>query len=103
VIDLGVMVPADVIIKKAIEEQPDFVCLSGLITPSLEEMAHVASEMEKAGLSIPMMVGGATTSRLHTALKIAPHYSHPVIHVLDASQNPLLPLNLPIRIREMSL
>ena len=90
VIDLGVMVPADVIIKKAIEEQPDFVCLSGLITPSLEEMAHVASEMEKAGLSIPMMVGGATTSRLHTALKIAPHYSHPVIHVLDASQNPII-------------
>ena len=90
VIDLGVMVPADVIIKKAIEEKPDFVCLSGLITPSLEEMAHVAAEMEKAGLSIPMMVGGATTSRLHTALKIAPHYSHPVIHVLDASQNPII-------------
>lgn len=90
VIDLGVMVPADVIIKKAMEEQPDFVCLSGLITPSLEEMAHVAAEMEKAGLSIPMMVGGATTSKLHTALKIAPYYSHPVIHVLDASQNPII-------------
>lgn len=90
VTDLGVMVPAEVIIKKAIEEQPDFVCLSGLITPSLEEMAHVVSEMEKAGLSIPVMVGGATTSKLHTAVKIAPHYSHPVIHVLDASQNPLV-------------
>lgn len=90
VIDLGVMVPADVIIKTAIREQPDFVCLSGLITPSLDEMAHVAAEMQKAGLSIPMMVGGATTSKLHTAIKIAPHYNHPVIHVLDASQNPLI-------------
>ena len=84
VIDLGVMVPADVIIKKAIEEKPDLVCLSGLITPSLEEMAHVADEMQKAGLTIPMMVGGATTSKLHTAVKIAPHYDYPVIHVLDA-------------------
>lgn len=90
VIDLGVMVPADVIIKKAIEEKPDLVCLSGLITPSLEEMAHVADEMQKAGLTIPMMVGGATTSKLHTAVKIAPHYDYPVIHVLDASQNPLI-------------
>lgn len=94
VTDLGVMVPAEVIIKKAIEEQPDFVCLSGLITPSLEEMTHVVSEMEKAGLSIPVMVGGATTSKLHTAVKIAPHYSHPVIHVLDASQNPLVAAKL---------
>ncbi len=90
VIDLGVMVPAETIIKKAIEEKPDFVSLSGLITPSLEEMAHVAKEMQKAGLSIPIMVGGATTSKLHTAVKIAPHYDHPVIHVLDASQNPLV-------------
>lgn len=90
VIDLGVMVPAEIIIQKAIEEKPDFVCLSGLITPSLDEMAYVASEMEKANLSIPIMVGGATTSKLHTAVKIAPHYSHPVIHVLDASQNPLV-------------
>lgn len=90
VIDLGVMVPADVIIKTAIKEQPDFVCLSGLITPSLEEMAHVAQEMQKAGLTIPMMVGGATTSKIHTALKIAPHYKSPVIHVLDASQNPIV-------------
>lgn len=90
VIDLGVMVPADVIVKKAIETKPDLLCLSGLITPSLEEMVHVADEMQKAGLSIPIMVGGATTSKLHTALKIAPHYKYPVIHVLDASQNPLI-------------
>lgn len=90
VIDLGVMVPAETIIKKAKEEKPDFVCLSGLITPSLEEMAHVVAEMEKAGLSIPVMVGGATTSKLHTAVKIAPHYSQLVIHVLDASQNPVV-------------
>ncbi|MDR0748729.1 MAG: methionine synthase [Tannerellaceae bacterium] len=94
VIDLGVMVPADVIVKKAIEEQPDLVCLSGLITPSLEEMAHVAGEMQKAGLTIPIMVGGATTSKLHTAVKIAPHYSYPVIHVTDASQNPIIAARL---------
>ena len=94
VIDLGVMVPADVIIKKAIEEKPDLVCLSGLITPSLEEMAHVADEMQKAELTIPMMVGGATTSKLHTAVKIAPHYDYPVIHVLDASQNSLIAAKL---------
>lgn len=94
VIDLGVMVPADVIVRKAIEEKPDFVCLSGLITPSLEEMAHVADEMRRAGLTIPIMVGGATTSKLHTAVKIAPHYDYPVIHVLDASQNPLVAAKL---------
>lgn len=94
VIDLGVMVPADVIVKKAIEEKPDLVCLSGLITPSLEEMVHVTDEMQKAGLSIPIMVGGATTSKLHTAIKIAPHYDYPVIHVLDASQNPLIAAKL---------
>ena len=94
VIDLGVMVPADVIVKKAIEEKPDLVCLSGLITPSLEEMVHVADEMQKAALTIPIMVGGATTSKLHTAIKIAPHYDYPVIHVLDASQNPLIAAKL---------
>jgi len=94
VIDLGVMVPADVIVKKAQEEKPDLVCLSGLITPSLEEMVHVTDEMQKAGLQIPIMVGGATTSKLHTALKIAPHYNYPVIHVLDASQNPLIAAKL---------
>lgn len=94
VIDLGVMVPADVIVKRALEEQPDLVCLSGLITPSLEEMVHVADEMRKAGLTIPIMVGGATTSKLHTAVKIAPHYDGPVIHVSDASQNPLIAAKL---------
>lgn len=94
VIDLGVMVPADVIIKTVIAEKPDLLCLSGLITPSLEEMAHVTSEMQKAGLTTPIMVGGATTSKLHTAVKIAPHYEHPVIHVLDASQNPLIAAKL---------
>ena len=90
VIDLGVMVPAEKIVEAAIREKPDFVCLSGLITPSLEEMTHVVSEMQRAGLSIPVMVGGATTSKLHTALKIAPFYDAPVIHVTDASQNPLV-------------
>lgn len=94
VIDLGVMVPADVIVRKALEEKPDLVCLSGLITPSLEEMVHVADEMQKAGLTVPIMVGGATTSKLHTAIKIAPHYDYPVIHVLDASQNPLIAAKL---------
>ena len=94
VIDLGVMVPADVIVKTALEEQPDLVCLSGLITPSLEEMVHVTEAMQKAGLKIPVMVGGATTSKLHTAVKIAPHYNYPVIHVLDASQNPLIAAKL---------
>ncbi|MDD6209074.1 MAG: methionine synthase [Bacteroidales bacterium] len=90
VVDLGVMVPTEVIVAKAEELQPDFVCLSGLITPSLEEMCKVAEAMEKAGLTMPVMVGGATTSKLHTALKIAPNYSHPVIHVTDASQNVLI-------------
>lgn len=87
IIDLGVMVPADVIIRRAIEEKVDIVGLSGLITPSLEEMVHVASEMEKAGLDIPLMIGGATTSALHTALKIAPVYHAPVVYLKDASQN----------------
>lgn len=94
VIDLGVMVPAEKIVHTAREERPDLVCLSGLITPSLEEMVHVADEMQKAGLQIPIMVGGATTSKIHTALKIAPHYAYPVIHVLDASQNPLIAAKL---------
>ncbi|WP_080904822.1 methionine synthase [Parabacteroides sp. Marseille-P3160] len=90
VIDLGVMVPAEKIVQTAIKEKPDFVCLSGLITPSLDEMVHVTDLMQEAGLKIPIMVGGATTSRLHTALKIAPHYKSPVFHALDASQNPLI-------------
>ena len=87
VIDLGVMVPAETIVQRAIEEKVDFIGLSGLITPSLEEMVHVAVELQKAGLDIPLMIGGATTSKLHTALKIAPVYSGIVAHLKDASQN----------------
>jgi 5-methyltetrahydrofolate--homocysteine methyltransferase len=94
VIDLGVMVSADVIVRTAIAEKPDLVCLSGLITPSLEEMVHVTEEMQKAGLTIPVMIGGATTSKLHTAVKIAPHYDYPVIYVSDASQSPLVAARL---------
>lgn len=86
-IDLGVMVPAEVIVQRAIEEKVDMIGLSGLITPSLEEMAHVAAELEKAGLDMPLLIGGATTSKMHTALKIAPVYSAPVVHLKDASQN----------------
>ena len=87
VIDLGVMVPADQIVKKAIEEKADAVGLSGLITPSLEEMVNVAQEMQHAGLRLPIMVGGATTSEMHVALKIAPVYDGPVVWVKDASLN----------------
>lgn len=87
VIVLGVMVPAEQIVKKVIEEKADMVGLSGLITPSLEEMVHVAKELEKAGLNIPTMIGGATTSQLHVALKIAPVYSGPVLWMKDAAQN----------------
>lgn len=94
VIDLGVMVPAEKIIQTVIAEKPDILCLSGLITPSLEEMANVAVEMRKAGMTIPIMVGGATTSKLHTVLKIAPHYDHLVIHGADASQTPLIAAKL---------
>ncbi len=90
VIDMGVMVPAEQIVKKAKEEQVDMIGLSGLITPSLEEMVNVAHEMERAGLHIPIMIGGATTSELHVALKIAPVYGGPVVWLKDASQNALL-------------
>ncbi len=90
VIDLGVMVPAEQIVNKAKEENVDMIGLSGLITPSLEEMVHVATEMEKAGMNIPIMVGGATTSQLHAALKIAPAYSGIVVWVKDAAQNPII-------------
>ena len=90
VIDLGVMVPAEQILKKSIEEKVDMVGLSGLITPSLEEMVNVATEFEHAGLQIPIMVGGATTSEMHVALKIAPIYSGIVVWVKDAAQNPLI-------------
>lgn len=94
IIDLGVMVPAETIVQKAIEEKVDIVGLSGLITPSLEEMAHVAMELQRAGLDIPIMIGGATTSKLHTALKIAPVYAGPVVHMKDASQNALVAARL---------
>ena len=90
VIDLGVMVPAEQIVKKAIAEKADMIGLSGLITPSLEEMVNVVSEMNKAGLNIPIMIGGATTSQLHVALKIAPVYNGPVVWMKDASQNVLV-------------
>jgi 5-methyltetrahydrofolate--homocysteine methyltransferase len=86
VIDIGVMVPADEIIRKAREHKVDVVGLSGLITPSLDEMVHVAKEMEREGLSVPLLIGGATTSRIHTAVKIAPQYTAPTVHVLDASR-----------------
>jgi len=87
VIDLGVMTPTEKIIQTAIDEKVDMVGLSGLITPSLEEMAHVATEMQKAGLTIPLLIGGATTSKVHTAVKIAPNYGGPVVYVKDASVN----------------
>lgn len=94
VIDLGVMVPAEQIVKKAIAEKADMIGLSGLITPSLEEMVNVAKEMKKAGLDIPIMIGGATTSQLHVALKIAPVYGGPVVWMKDASQNALIAAKL---------
>src|ERR1700678_717815 len=86
VIDMGVMVPAEKILERAREVRADIVGLSGLITPSLDEMVHVAKEMERQGMKLPLLIGGATTSRAHTAVKIAPHYSEPVVHVLDASR-----------------
>ena len=97
IIDLGVMVPAEKIIETAIREKVDIVGLSGLITPSLEEMVHVVREMERVGLDIPVMIGGATTSKLHTALKIAPVYHAPVVYMKDAS------LNAPVAARLMNL
>jgi 5-methyltetrahydrofolate--homocysteine methyltransferase len=87
VVDLGVMVPADKILDAAIEHQADIIGLSGLITPSLDEMVHVAKEMERRKFDIPLLIGGATTSKVHTAVKIAPFYSHPVVHVNDASRS----------------
>ena len=86
VIDLGVMVPAETIIDRAIEEAVDYIGLSGLITPSLEEMVHVAAAMEKRGIRLPLLIGGATTSEVHTAVKIEPAFSWPVVHVKDASR-----------------
>jgi 5-methyltetrahydrofolate--homocysteine methyltransferase len=86
VIDLGVMVPADKIIETAIQEKADIIGLSGLITPSLDEMVHVAGEMDRRGLNLPLLIGGATTSKRHTGVKIAPAYKHETIHVIDASR-----------------
>lgn len=87
VIDLGVMVSSDKIIRTAIQENADVIGISGLITPSLDEMAHVAKELERQGLKIPLLIGGATTSRIHTAVKISPGYSGTTVHVLDASRS----------------
>jgi 5-methyltetrahydrofolate--homocysteine methyltransferase len=86
VIDMGVMVPCERILERAKQENADVIGLSGLITPSLDEMVHVAKEMERIGFKIPLLIGGATTSRAHTAVKVAQHYSEPVVHVLDASR-----------------
>ena len=86
VIDMGVMVSSEKILERARTEKADIIGLSGLITPSLDEMVHVAREMERQGFKLPLLIGGATTSRAHTAVKIAPHYSEPVVHVLDASR-----------------
>lgn len=94
VIDLGVMVPAETIVETALKEKPDLICLSGLITPSLAEMANTVRALDRAGVNTPVMVGGATTSALHTALKIATETQAPVIHVTDASQNPLIAAKL---------
>jgi len=88
IVDMGVMVPADKILKTAIEEKVDVIGLSGLITPSLDEMVHVAKEMQRLGFNIPLMIGGATTSKTHTAVKVEPQYPNaPVVHVLDASRS----------------
>jgi len=94
VIDLGVMVPADKILDTAEKEKADIIGLSGLITPSLDEMVHVAHEMKRRGMTQPLLIGGATTSRMHTAVKIAPQYDHGVIHVLDASRSVTVVSNL---------
>jgi 5-methyltetrahydrofolate--homocysteine methyltransferase len=94
VIDLGVMVPAEKILQTVMDEKADILGLSGLITPSLEEMVHVAKEMERLGLKVPLLIGGATTSEIHTAVKIAPNYSAPVVHVRDASKGVGVSANL---------
>ena len=86
VIDLGVMVPSARILETARSEEADLIGVSGLITPSLDEMCHVASEMEREGFELPLLIGGATTSRVHSAVKIAPNYSGPTVYVADASR-----------------
>src|SRR5687768_16132599 len=106
VVNLGVMVPAETILETARKEKADAIGLSGLITPSLEEMTHVAREMERARLKLPLLIGGATTSRAHTAVKIAPNYSGPVVYVVDASRSvpavqSLLSANAPAYIAEV--
>lgn len=103
VIDLGVMVPAEKIVEAALEHQVDYIGLSGLITPSLDEMCRVASELRAAGISVPLFIGGATTSALHTAVKIAPLYDGPVFHVKDAAQNPILAMQLAGNQREHAI
>lgn len=102
VIDLGVMTPTEKIIQTAIDEKVDMVGLSGLITPSLEEMTIVAAEMQKAGLTIPLLIGGATTSKIHTAVKIAPNYNGPVVYVKDASVNTLVVAQLMSKTQHMA-
>ncbi|KAK5881799.1 hypothetical protein CesoFtcFv8_022557 [Champsocephalus esox] len=87
VIDMGVMVPCDKILREAVKQKADIIGLSGLITPSLEEMIYVAKEMERLGMTTPLLIGGATTSKTHTSVKIAPRYTSPVVHVLDASRS----------------
>jgi 5-methyltetrahydrofolate--homocysteine methyltransferase len=94
VIDLGVMVPADKILETAIKEKVDVIGLSGLITPSLDEMVHIAREMKRRNMTVPLLIGGATTSRTHTAVKIAPEYGNGVVHVLDASRSVTVVSNL---------
>ena len=94
IIDLGVMVPADKILETAEKEKADIIGLSGLITPSLDEMVHVAHEMKRRNMKQPLLIGGATTSRMHTAVKIAPQYDNGVVHVLDASRSVTVVTNL---------
>ena len=94
IIDLGVMVPCEKILEEARRQQVDIIGLSGLITPSLDEMVHVAKEMERQGFTLPLLIGGATTSKVHTAVKVAPHYKHPVVHVNDASKSVPVASNL---------
>ena len=103
VIDLGVMVDTETIVRAAVEHKVDFIGLSGLITPSLDEMCHVAKELKAAGVNVPLFVGGATTSALHTALKIAPLYDGAVFHVKDAAQNPILAMKLLGEEREVTI
>ncbi|MBQ2429833.1 MAG: B12-binding domain-containing protein, partial [Alistipes sp.] len=103
VIDLGVMVPSEQIVRAAVEHQADYIGLSGLITPSLDEMCRVAQELKAAGVSVPLFIGGATTSALHTALKIAPLYDGPVFHVKDAAQNPIIAMQLSGSEREKTI